>query len=365
MRRFGFALIVAIVLASAVFAQLKVDVSLVNVVATVTDDKGLYVPDLTAEDFVVQEDGQPQTISHLTQSDDMPVSMGITLDTSGSMERKIATATGAVERFIRTIHPDDDIFLMTFSERPILRQDFTADRDKLAAALRKVTVGGGTALYDALDDSLRKVKKGQHDKKAVLLITDGVDTASYTKLEEAQLSVREAELLVYCIGIAPANMGTMTERNPTPPNNGGGYPGGGRRGGGYPGGGYPGGVGFPIPGIPGGIPFPIPGRRPYPFQVSQRRNGGPMNPDSVDMDVLNSFADASGGKAWLLSGTWTEGRGNQVETILDEIASELRNQYSIGYYPTHPLQDGKWHRIEITTKNRKYHVRARKEYFGK
>src|SRR5262249_14216219 len=156
-------------------------------------------------------------------------------------------------------------------------------RDKLAAVLRKVTVGGGTALYDALDDSLRKVKKGQHDKKAVLLITDGVDTASYTKLEEAQLSVREAELLVYCIGIAPANMGTMTERNPTPPNNGGGYPGGGRRGGGgYPGGGYPGGVGIPIPGIPGGIPFPIPGRRPFPLQ--QRRNGGPMNPDSVDMD---------------------------------------------------------------------------------
>jgi VWFA-related protein len=365
MRRFGFALIGAIFLGSALFAQLKVDVSLVNVVATVTDDKGLYVPDLTAEDFIVQEDGQKQTISHLTQSDDMPVSMGITLDTSGSMERKIATATGAVERFIRTIHPDDDIFLMTFSERPVLRQDFTSDRDKLAAALRKVTVGGGTALYDALDDSLRKVKKGEHDKKAVLLITDGVDTASYTTFDETQLSVRESELLVYCIGIAPANMGTMTERNPTPPSNGGSYP-GGRRGGGYPGGGYPGGgMGIPFPGIPGGIPLPIPGRRPFPFQLSQRRGGGPMNPDTVDMNVLNAFADASGGKAWLLSGNWSEGRGNQVETILDEIASELRNQYSIGYYPSHPLQDGKWHRIEITTKNSKYHVRARKEYFGK
>src|SRR5215467_14202378 len=128
MRRFGFALIGATLLGSAVFAQLKVDVALINVVATVTDDKGVYVPDLQAEDFIVQEDGQTQTVSHLSQSDDMPVSMGITLDTSGSMERKIATATGAVERFIRTIHPDDDIFLMTFSERPVLRQDFTADR---------------------------------------------------------------------------------------------------------------------------------------------------------------------------------------------------------------------------------------------
>lgn len=365
MKRFIYALIGAIVLGSAVFAQLKVDVALINVVATVTDDRGLYVPDLTAEDFIIQEDGKNQTISHLSQSDDVPVSMGITLDTSGSMERKIGTATNAVERFIRTIHPDDDIFLMTFSERPLLRQDFTSDRDKLASALRRVTVGGGTALYDALDDSLRKVRKGSHEKKAILLITDGVDTASYTRFDEAQLSVRESELLVYCIGIAPSNMGTMTERNPTPPSNGGGYP-GGRRGGGYPGGGYPGGgIGIPIPGVPGGIPLPIPGRRPFQSQLLQRPGSGPMNPDSVDMNILNAFADASGGKAWLLSGTWTEGRGNQVEKILDEIASELRNQYSIGYYPDHPLQDGKWHRIEITAKNPKYHIRARKEYFGK
>jgi hypothetical protein len=83
------------------------------------------------------------------------------------------------------------------------------------------------------------------------------------------------------------------------------------------------------------------------------------------MDILRGFADASGAKAWLLSGNWADGRGNQVEQILDEIASELRNQYSIGYYPTHPLQDGKWHRIAIKTKNSRYFVRARKEYFGK
>ena len=83
------------------------------------------------------------------------------------------------------------------------------------------------------------------------------------------------------------------------------------------------------------------------------------------MSVLNAFADAGGGKAWLLSGNWTEGRGNQIESILDEIASELRNQYSIGYYPSHPLKDGKWHRVEIKSKNPRYIVRARKDYFGK
>jgi VWFA-related protein len=83
------------------------------------------------------------------------------------------------------------------------------------------------------------------------------------------------------------------------------------------------------------------------------------------MSVLNGFADAGGGRAWLLSGSWTEGRGNQVEAILDQIAAELRNQYSIGYYPSHPLQDGKWHRVDIKARNPRYLVRARKEYFGK
>jgi len=90
-----------------------------------------------------------------------------------------------------------------------------------------------------------------------------------------------------------------------------------------------------------------------------------VNEDTVDMDVLNAFADASGGKAWLVSGGSTENRGNEIQDALDEIAAELRNQYSIGYYPDHPLNDGKWHRIEIRAKDRRYRIRARKEYFGK
>ncbi len=368
MKRLAFAVLIALA-ATAVWAQLKVDVALVNVVATVTDDKGYYVPDLTAEDFVLEEDGQTQTISHLTQSTDLPVSVGVTLDTSGSMERKIATATGAVERFIRSIREDDDIFLMTFSDRPVLRQDFTSDRNKLAGALKRVTVGGGTALYDALDDSLRKIKAGEHEKKAILLITDGVDTSSFVSFDQAQLSVRESEILVYCVGISPAN-GPLTERNPQtipypqgpdPTRPGGG--GTGRRSPTGTGGRGGGTIGIPLPGG-GTFPIPLPGRRPF-AQIGQQQRRGPVNPDSIDMEVLNAFADASGGKAWLLSGAWTDGRGNQVEKILDEIANELRSQYSIGYYPTHELKDGKWHRITIRAKNPRYHVRARKEYFGK
>ncbi len=363
MRPLGLAIVACLALTGSFVAmQLKVDVQLVNVVATVTDDRGRYVSDLTQDDLIVEEDGQVQAISHFTQSNDLPVSIGVVLDTSGSMERKIGTATSAVERFIRTIHEDDDIFLMTFSNRPDLRQDFTGDRDRLAAALRRVSVGGGTSLYDALDLSLRKIKRGKHSKKAILLISDGEDTTSETTFDEVTIGVRESELLVYCLGISPSSRGVLTERPP-----------GGREPG----------IGFPIPGIP--IPFPVPGGRdpryppsdprdpriPFPripmapLQNLQRRPDVIQgNPDTVDMDVLNTFADASGGKAWLLSGTWTENRGSEIQRALDEIAAELRNQYSIGYYPNHPLKDGKWHRIQIRAKNREYRVRSRKEYFG-
>ncbi|HYR88566.1 MAG TPA: VWA domain-containing protein [Terriglobia bacterium] len=348
-------------------AQLKVDVALVNVVATVTDEKGRYVSDLSQDDLIIEEDGKPQTISFFNQSSDLPVSVGLTLDTSGSMERKIDTATRALDRFIRTIHRDDDIFLMLFSNVPLLAQDFTDDREKLARALREVRVGGGTALYDALKESLRKIKRGRYDKRAILLVTDGQDTSSENSFDEAAVAVRESELLVYCLGIAPSGASTVdSDPRPTPPIHR--DPRDPRQG--------PS-IGFPIPGIPGipGTRLPIPGgpggpggpgRQPGRFP--QFPQGGPTSgrgdADTVDMTVLNRFADDSGGKAWLLSGNWTLNRGAEIQSVLDEIAAELRNQYSLGYYPPHDLKDGKWHRIQVRAKNPKYHVRARKEYFG-
>src|SRR5436305_5773805 len=152
MRSFRFVLLLSVLVIPVVAAQLKVDVALVNVVATITDETGHYVSDLTQEDVDLYEDGKLQKISHFSQATDLPVSIGVLLDTSGSMERKIGTATTAVERFIRSVHKDDDVFLMTFANRPDLRQDFTTDRDRLASALNRLMVVGGTDLYDALDE---------------------------------------------------------------------------------------------------------------------------------------------------------------------------------------------------------------------
>src|SRR5437588_4708077 len=135
-RLLGFLFAAGILVAGSIFAaQMRVDVRLVNVVATVTDSHGRYISNLTANDFVLEEDGKRQDISHFSQDLNVPVSVGVLLDTSGSMDRKIRTAVEAVERFVRLIHPDDEIFLITFSGQAVLRQDFTNDREKLSEAL--------------------------------------------------------------------------------------------------------------------------------------------------------------------------------------------------------------------------------------
>jgi len=345
MRKAGFTLIGLLLLVGVVAAQLRVDVQLVNVVATVTDSQGRYVEGLQASDFTLREDGNLQQISHFAASTDLPISVGIVLDTSTSMERKISTATRAVDRFLRGIHADDDIFLMTFDNSVKVRQDFTSNREKLWEALEKVKLSSGTSLYDAVVMSTDKIRKGKHPKKAILLISDGVDTSSDRDYETARVAVRESEVLVYILGIAadPGVRGPMSERNSPFPSPSGRSP-----------------SPFPIPGVgtpSGPIPMPSPGRR---FQYPGRN--GAYNMDSVDMDVLNSLADASGGKAWLIT---PDARRNRLQDALDEIAEELRSQYSMGYYPGHSLTDGKWHKIELTVKNSGYNLRYKEDYLAK
>ncbi|HZI51756.1 MAG TPA: VWA domain-containing protein [Terriglobia bacterium] len=343
--RKAFSLTGVFLLVSAAAAQLRVDVRLVNVVATVTDSLGRYVEGLEASDFTLVEDGIPQQISHFAASRDLPVSVGIVLDTSTSMERKILTATRAVDRFLRDIHADDDIFLMTFDNSVRVRQDFTSNRDKLGDALDKVRLSSGTALYDAVIEATDKVRKGKHSKKAILLISDGVDTSSDHDVNVARIAVRESEVLLYALGIAPEGRSPLSERPPVLGPGGGTTPR------------FP--APSPIPGVGSPtipIPMPGPGRRQFP--------GGSVvqSLDSVDMSILNAFADASGGKAWLIT---PDTRRNRLQDALDEIADELRSQYTLGYYPGHSLTDGKWHRIELTLKNPDYHVRYKKDYLAK
>jgi VWFA-related protein len=355
MKKLAVVLALVAALSSIVAAQvLRVDVSLVNVVATVTDERGRYVSGLKAQDFILEEDGKRQEIVHFAPSQDLAVSVGIVVDTSASMERKINTAVRAVDRFIRDIHPTDEIFYMTFDDRPRVRQDFTSDREKLAEALYRTKLGSGTALYDGLIAGLDKVKKGKHTKKAILLLSDGYDTSSDHDFEVALQVTRESEVLVYCLGISPdtTRRDPLSERAPLPgrtPPVVNPFP-----------------VPLPIP-IPGGgtfpSPLPGPGRRAVEPLYAFPQGRTMPNMDAIDMTILDAFAEASGGNSWLIS--TGEGRTEQIRDALELIANELRNQYTIGYYPGHSLNDGLWHRIDIQTKDPEYHVRAKKDYFGK
>ena len=329
-------------------AQLKVDVGLVNVVATVLDGRNRHVADLTPEDFTLYEDGEVQSIAHFAQSEDLPVSVGILLDTSGSMERKIDTATVAVEQFLGQIHPDDEIFLVTFDDRARIVEDFTDDRRRLARALRSAEVGGGTAIHDALALGVDHIRNGKHDKKAILLISDGDDTSSATSFERALDQVRESEILVYSLGITPD--GELSgPLGPTPPTSPGPIPAGPRTS-----------MGTSFPG-PGGTAPTFPGP---PVSTPIRLGLPTIRRDILNMDVLDLLGEISGGRAWLVSGFSDDSRRNQISDALDELANELRNQYSIGYYPSHSLQDGRWHLMAVITDDPAYRVRHREAYFG-
>jgi VWFA-related protein len=317
-RFYVFALVTAVsaivAVAGVIAAQVRVDVRLVNVVATVTDNHGKYIPNLTADDFILEEDGAVQEISHFSQDQDIPVSVGILLDTSGSMDRKIRTAVESVDRFIRRVHQDDEIFLMTFSSQTVLRQDFTNDREKLSQALRHITPTGGTALYDALGEGLSRLRTARHTKRALLVITDGQDTASVTKLDYVLKSIRGSEVLVYPIGISPLT--------------------------------------YAMNGNPRTIDVAISSFL-RPKTSSQRRR------DEVDLNVIRALSESSGGRAFLLAES-ISGRGGQIEKVLDAIADELRSQYTLGFYPTKP-DDGRYHQISVRVRTGDT-VRARRGY---
>jgi len=281
--------------------SMRVDVRLVNVYATVIDSTGRYVGGLKKSDFLVEEDGKRQTLSHFDWNQDTPVSVGIVLDTSDSMRSKIETARNAVDRFVRTIHPDDDIFLMGFDSEAYLLQDFTSDRSKLRKALQYAEPAGETVLYDALEQALDKIESGTNSKRAILLITDGQDTASQASFNEVRQRIRKSELLLYALGISET---------------------------------------------------PI-----YGATNSTSRFAGR---DTVDMNILKMFARDSGGSAYSVSKDTLGGKNSQFEGILAEIAEELRNQYTLAYHPSHP-DDGQFHTIRVSTRFG-YSVRARQGY---
>ena len=182
-------------------APLKVKTDLVTLTLTVTDTFGRYVSGLGKNAFTINDNNQDQEITFFSDSD-APVSVGILFDVSGSMSGdKIKKARKALERFISTSHPSDEYFLIAFNSRAQLLLDRTRDGEAVLRKLQLVQPKNNTALYDAVYLGVEKVTRGAHQKRALLVISDGQDNASRYNFGEVRRLMKESDVVTYAVGI--------------------------------------------------------------------------------------------------------------------------------------------------------------------
>jgi VWFA-related protein len=343
-------------LASQDVPTFKVDVKVVNVLATVRDRRGQIVNNLTKDDFRFEEDGRPQTIKYFTRETDLPLTLGLLVDTSLSQRRVLDQERSASYAFLdRVLRQDKDkAFVIHFDREVELLQDLTSSKRKLEDALELVETpqetrgggggypggrgggypgggggrgsgrrgggggfgGAGTLLYDAVFLASDEMMKPQRGRKALIILTDGVDTGSKLPLLTAIESAQRSDTLVY--GILFADDAAY--------NVGGGFPGGwggmGRRGGG--------GGRFPAERLPDG------------------------------KKILEQVSRETGGRFFEVS------RKHPIEEIYSQIQEELRNQYSIGYTPDPADANAAgYHRIRLTTTQKDLIVQTREGYYSR
>jgi len=320
--------------------RFKSGVELINVTVTVSDRTGRFAAGLNREDFVVFDDDKQVELTHFSP-ERTPVSLGLVLDTSGSMAgEKIESARSAIYSFLRALpDPLDEFFMYRFSGDAHLVHEWTRDRDAIARLLSRVNAQGGTAMYDAVAEAVPMAQGGQNRKKAVVMISDGNDSNSRLAVNDVRALVRETEVLVYAVGIDGQSESTVF----SPP------------------------IGRP----PSPIPFPRPGGRgrPFPIPLPWPRGGGggtgggsggitrgnAGGDDRVNVMALREMTDDSGGRTEIVRDPRDLGRATS------SIADELSQQYYLGY-PSPGHRDGRWHNIRVQVKDRSLSVRARKGY---
>lgn len=307
----------------------KTGVNVVNVLATVRNGKGEIVRDLTVNDFSLEEDGRPQTIRYFARESNLPLTIGLLIDVSGSQWRVLPEERRASRTFLRQVLREnkDSAFLIQFARDVELIKDLTSSRPQLEVALETISEPGlrrprpappggggaprrrfgGTALHDAVYLACDEILKKQSGRKAVIALSDGIDNSSKVGLEEAVESAQRSDTLVYSILFAD-RAGPGFARGP-------GY---GRR----------------------------VGRRRIP-SVSRMDGKG----------ILERISRETGGSFFEVSGK------RPLEDIYKRIDEELRNQYSLGYTSERPGGAG-YRRIRVTTKAKGLTVQARDGYYA-
>ena len=272
---------------------IKVPVDLVNVLFTVFDKKNRMVVDLTKDDLRVAEDGKPQSIRFFSRESDLPLRIGILVDTSNSVRDRLHFEQEAAVDFLdETLRPGkDQAFVVGFDVEPQLIQDYTDDQEKLANAVHNLRAGGGTGLYDAIFFSSKQrmlyfPPPEPYLRRVMVVISDGLDNQSEHTREEALAMAQHAEVVIYAI--------------------------------------------------------------------STNRSGIAIKGDKV----LSRLAQETGGKVFFpFSAT-------DLAQNFQEIARELRSQYSLAYVSTNTAHDGTLRNISISAGGKDYHVRAKSGYFA-
>jgi Ca-activated chloride channel homolog len=279
--------------------SIKKDVNLVLLHVSVVNDRGQFVSGLKQSDFHVMEDKTDQKISVFSQ-EDVPVSMGLVIDNSGSMRDKRPQVNAAALTLVKTSNPQDEAFVVNFNDDFYLDtiHDFTNDVTEMKDALEHIDARGSTALYDAVIGSLDHLKKGVKDKKVLLVVTDGVDNASRRSLANAVQEAQRSDALIYSIGIFSDD--------------------------------------------------------------DIKHNSGDMK---KARRALTELATSTGGLAFFPENV------SDTESICAQIARDIRNQYTVAYYPTNSARDGTYRAVQISVAPQrgygKLQVRTRTGYYAR
>jgi Ca-activated chloride channel family protein len=253
--------------------NIKVDVNLVVLHTTVLDDRGRFAEGLKQENFRVLEDKVEQKLA-VFKREDVPVSMGLVIDNSGSMRDKRPRVNEAALTLVQTSNPQDEAFVVNFNDDFYLDldKDFTSSVPELKEALERIDSRGSTALYDAVIGSLDHLKKASKDKRVLLVVTDGEDNTSHNSLDKAIKEVQKTDTVIYTIGL----LSEESKKN------------------------------------------------------SKRAK-----------KALEQLAQASGGLAFFPENV------DDVRNICEQVARDIRNQYTLAYYPTNTKRDGTFRTVQV------------------
>jgi VWFA-related protein len=281
------------------------DVKVVNVLATVRAKSGQIIRDLSKDDFSIAENGRPQAIRYFSREADLPLTLGLMVDTSQSQRRLLDAERGASSRFLDQVlrEDKDKVFLLQFDTAVQIKAELTSSWRKLADALAYVDTetrrelqmqgGGGTLLYDAIVKASRDIMKKQSNRKALIVLTDGVDVGSEATAADAVEAAQRSDTLIYSIE-------------------------------------------FSDPGAYGFLPFGAPDGRKVLLRLSRETGGGYFEV--------------------------TKKRG--IDQIFAIIQEELRSQYSIGFVSDEPVRISEFRKLQLATRQKGLIVQARGSYWA-